>query len=153
MSMDEVWDYYSVDHPSFLTHTQMKRLFEYCLDFAISKETVEVFVESMDKGMHERVIKKNVYYSFLYRGKKLSNGLKGGKRKEFSSRSPHHKILLKFFDMANAMEDLKVNETEKQTIETKETVISKLKSKKIKENYDKTAKSQFEKDIINLKEK
>ena len=55
--------------------------------------------------------------------------------------------------MANAMENLKVNETEKQTIETKETVISKLKSKKIKENYDKTAKSQFEKDIINLKEK
>ena len=32
--------------------------------------------------------------------------------------------------MANAMEDLKVNETEKQTIETKETVISKLKSKR-----------------------
>ena len=75
--------------------------------------------------MHERVIKKNVYYSFLYRGKILSNGLKSGKRKEFSSRSPHHKILLKFFDMANAMEDLKVNETEKQTMIKQQNLNSK----------------------------
>ena len=34
MSLDQAWALYSAGHPSFLTHTQMKRLFEYFLDFS-----------------------------------------------------------------------------------------------------------------------
>merc|ERR1711991_354324 len=99
MSLDEAWAFYSAGHPSFLTHAQMKRLFEYCLGFRISKETLGVFVESMmSDETNPRIVSKEAYDTFVQRGKQLSKALDRKKREEFSLRSPHHRILLSFFD-------------------------------------------------------
>ncbi len=98
MSLDQAWALYSAGHPSFLTHTQMKRLFEYFLDSRISKETLDVFVESMSDETNPRIVSKEAYDNFVQRGKQLSKALDRKKREEFSLRSPHHRILLSFFD-------------------------------------------------------
>ena len=60
MSLDQAWALYSAGHPSFLTHTQMKRLLS-ILDSRISKETSAVFVESMSDGTNPRIISKEAY--------------------------------------------------------------------------------------------
>ena len=75
------------------------RLFEFCLGFRISKETLDVFVESMvSDETNPRIVSKEAYDTFVQRGKQLSKALDRKKREEFSLRSPHHRILLSFFD-------------------------------------------------------
>ena len=68
MTLDQAWALYSAGHPSFLTHTQMKRLFEYFLDSRISKETLAVFVESMSDETNPRIISKEAYDNFVKEG-------------------------------------------------------------------------------------
>ena len=132
MSLDQAWALYSAGHPSFLTHTQMKRLIEYFLDSRISKETLAVFVESMSDETNPRIVSKEAYDTFVQRGKQMSKALDRKKREEFSLRSPHHRILLIFFDkLPDSKEDKLIDlKQNKLTADLKQGERKKKKKKK-----------------------
>ena len=86
----------------------------------------------MSDETNPRIISKEAYDNFVQRGKQLSKALDRKKREEFSLRSPHHRILLIFFDkLPDSKEDKLIDlKQNKLTADLKQGERKKKKKKK-----------------------